>query len=194
MASSPRILEDLRASWNWHRLCCGNLLPTTPLSSYIQKQKMTNPFQINFMIPIGSRWITLTTLLGLFVFLPACATNKEKQPKRPATVIQPLPKPAAMRIAQDTSMNRKPPLLPRTVVNIKPTNGPDVVSSEPISNGDLTEKTTPKFINNEQPQDFFKGAGDAPVGETVLGSFFDNVFRPATPPNQPVSSTSYNVH
>ena len=146
------------------------------------------------MKPTGSRWIALTTLLALFVFLPGCASKKKPQPNRSATVIQPLPKPAAMRIAQDTSMNRKPPLLPRTVVNIKPTNGPDVVSSEPIPNGDLTEKTTPKFINNEQPQDFFQGAGDAPVGETVLGSFFDNVFRPATPPNQPVSSTSYSVH
>ena len=146
------------------------------------------------MKPIGSRWITLTTLLALFVFLPACATKKEKPKKQQATVIQPLPKPAAMRIAQDTSMNRKPPILPRTVVNIKPTNTPDVVSSEHVGNGDLVDNTTPKFINNEQPQDFFKGAGDAPVGETVLGSFFDNVFRPATPPNQPVSSTSYNVH
>lgn len=140
-----------------------------------------------------SRWITYTTLLVLFVFLPACASKKKPKTTRPATVIQPLPKPAGMRIAQDTSMNRKPPLLPRTIVNIKPTDGPDVVSSEHMPSANITETTSQKYINNEQPQDFFKGAGDAPVGETVLGSFFDNVFRPATPPNQPVSSTSYTV-
>lgn len=146
------------------------------------------------MKTIGSRWMALTTLLALFVFLSGCASLNNFKPKRTATIVQPLPKPAGMRIAQDTNRNRKPPMLPRTVVNIKPTTGPEVVSSEPTPNGDITETTTPKFINNEQPQDFFKGAGDVPVGETVLGSFFDNVFRPATPPNQPVSSTSYTVH
>lgn len=57
----------------------------------------------------------------------------------------------------------------------------------------VVDSTTPKFINNEQTQDFFQGAGDGPAGETVLGSFFDTVFRPANSANQPVSSTSYKV-
>jgi hypothetical protein len=52
----------------------------------------------------------------------------------------------------------------------------------------------PKFIENEQPEDFFQGVGDAPSGEAVLGGgFFDSVFRPATPPNQPVSSATYTT-
>jgi hypothetical protein len=66
----------------------------------------------------------------------------------------------------------------------------DLVSSKDSS---TVDSNVPKFINNEQPQDFFQGAGDGPAGETVLGSFFDSVFRPANPPNQPVSSTSYTV-
>ncbi|MEI8292718.1 MAG: hypothetical protein WCG66_01885 [bacterium] len=57
----------------------------------------------------------------------------------------------------------------------------------------IVDTTNPKFINNEQTQDFFQGAGDGPAGESVLGSFFDTVFRPANPANQPVSSTSYKV-
>jgi hypothetical protein len=85
--------------------------------------------------------------------------------------------------------------MPKTIVKIKPESGSDIASAEPLPLGDTktVDSTTPKFINNEQPQDFFQGAGDAPVGETVLGSFFDSIFRPATPPNQPVSSTSYTV-
>lgn len=135
----------------------------------------------------------LACVLILTAGMTSCATTRP--PQVPATVTQRLPKPAPMRLAQDASMNRKPPLLPKTVVNISSNNNPSLATNDPRSNQDIrtSQTTTPKFINNEQPQDFFKGAGDAPVGETVLGSFFDSVFRPANPPNQPVSSTSYNV-
>jgi hypothetical protein len=100
-----------------------------------------------------------------------------------------------MRVAQDATGRRKPPLLPKTIVNIHDnSNVPDVASSTgSSSNSMVVDSTTPKFINNEQTQDFFQGAGDGPAGESVLGSFFDTVFRPANPANQPVSSTSYKV-
>lgn len=101
-----------------------------------------------------------------------------------------------MRVEPDASKNRSAPPLPRTVVSIKQED-----LETPAGIGDFTppdekktvQSTVPKFINNEQPQDFFQGVGDVPAGETVLGSFFDSVFRPANPPNQPVSSTSYTV-
>lgn len=100
-----------------------------------------------------------------------------------------------MRVAQDTNSRRKPPLLPKTIVNIpESSNTPSLAdNSNGPSETNVVDSTTPKFINNEQTQDFFQGAGDGPAGETVLGSFFDNVFRPANAANQPVSSTSYKV-
>ncbi|MBU6183612.1 MAG: hypothetical protein KGR46_12475 [Verrucomicrobia bacterium] len=105
-----------------------------------------------------------------------------------------LPKPAPMRVAADTSGRRKAPLLPK-IVDTTPDTDTATASSDlvPPPETKTVQSNTPKFIDNEQPQDFFQGAGDVPVGETVLGSFFDSVFRPANPPNQPVSSTSYTV-
>jgi hypothetical protein len=107
-----------------------------------------------------------------------------------------LPKPAQMRVAADTSSRRKAPPLPRIVDTTPSTD--DITPTDNLGLVPPPEKSTvissvPKFIENEQPQDFFQGAGDVPGGESVLGSFFDSVFRPATPPNQPVSSTSYTV-
>lgn len=100
-----------------------------------------------------------------------------------------------MRVAQDSNSRRKPPLLPKTIVNISDTD--DVMASTSTATNSagtaVVDSTTPKFINNEQTQDFFQGAGDGPAGETVLGSFFDTVFRPANSASQPVSSTSYKV-
>ena len=132
--------------------------------------------------------------LSLSVALSSCATKSAKKPQLSAPK-QSLPRPASIRIAQDTSNKRKPPMLPKTVLNINPVNGSSMASNDllPTNDTQTVDTATPKFINNEQPQDFFQGAGDVPVGETVLGSFFDSVFRPATPPNQPVSSTSYTV-
>lgn len=101
-----------------------------------------------------------------------------------------------MRIAQDTNSRRKPPLLPKTIVNIPDSDDiPSALADTSSSPNEtkVVDSTTPKFINNEQTQDFFQGAGDGPAGETVLGSFFDTVFRPANTANQPVSSTSYTV-
>jgi len=100
-----------------------------------------------------------------------------------------------MRVAQDSNARRKPPLLPKTVVSIPDDTNPPTPfeDSGATSQSKIVDSTTPKFINNEQTQDFFQGAGDGPAGETVLGSFFDTVFRPANAANQPVSSTSYKV-
>ena len=156
------------------------------------------PKQIVLVFGLGQRFFAV--LLGVLLAisfsagLSSCAT-KNAQKLQLSAPKQYLPKPASIRVAQDTSNKRKPPLLPKTIFKIKPDSGSEIVSAEPLSLGDTktVDSTTPKFINNEQPQDFFQGAGDAPVGETVLGSFFDSIFRPATPPNQPVSSTSYTV-
>jgi len=156
------------------------------------------PKQIVLVFGLGQRFFA--ALLGVLLAisfsagLSSCAT-KNAQKLQLSAPKQYLPKPASIRVAQDTSNTPKPPLLPKTSVKIKPDSGSEIVSAEPLSLGDTktVDSTTPKFINNEQPQDFFQGAGDAPVGETVLGSFFDSIFRPATPPNQPVSSTSYTV-
>jgi hypothetical protein len=108
-----------------------------------------------------------------------------------------LPKPAPMRVAADTSSRRNAPALPK-IVDTTPSSDTSSATADldlvpPPDTTTTAQSTVPKFISNEQPQDFFQGAGDMPVGETVLGSFFDSVFRPATPPNQPVSSTSYTV-
>jgi hypothetical protein len=156
------------------------------------------PKQIVLVFGLGQRGFTalfgVLLALSLSAGLSSCATKTAKKPQlSPST--QHLPKPAAIRVAQDTSNKRKPPLMPKTIVKIKPETGSDIASAEQLPVGDTktVDSTTPKFINNEQPQDFFQGAADAPVGETVLGSFFDSIFRPATPPNQPVSSTSYTV-
>ncbi|MFM8365070.1 MAG: hypothetical protein ACKOAS_07950 [Verrucomicrobiota bacterium] len=99
-----------------------------------------------------------------------------------------------MRVAADTSNRRNAPALPK-IVDITPSSDTSTASNDLVPPPEKTSvtSTVPKFIDNEQPQDFFQGAGDVPVGESVLGSFFDSVFRPANPPNQPVSSTSYTV-
>lgn len=128
--------------------------------------------------------------------LSSCSSTPKKKPAAQASALpQKLPKPAPMRIAQDTNSRRKPPLLPKTIVNIPENDDTSSLAdtSSPASESKVVDSTTPKFINNEQTQDFFQGAGDGPAGETVLGSFFDTVFRPANAANQPVSSTSYKV-
>lgn len=156
------------------------------------------PKQFEIIFGIGRRFFTgaFAMLIALLAstFLSSCATKTTKK-VHASNHPQSLPKPAAIRVAQDTSNKRKPPLLPKTIVKIKPETPSDLASNGPLPLDDTktVDSTTPKFINNEQPQDFFRGAGDAPVGETVLGSFFDSIFRPATPPNQPVSSTTYTV-
>ena len=137
------------------------------------------------------RAVVVVAALFSLVGLTSCASNKKLRP----VVASQLPKPAPMRVAQDTTNRRHPPLLPKTVVNIRSTDQPEPPANSfvPADDTKTVESTNPKFINNEQPQDFFQGAGDTPVGESVLGSFFDSVFRPANPANQPVSSTSYTV-
>ena len=143
---------------------------------------------------VFTRIFAVLIALSLSAGFSSCATKSAKKPQLSAPQ-QSLPRPASIRIAQDTSNKRKPPMLPKTVLNINPVNGSSMASNDllPTNDTQTVDTATPKFINNEQPQDFFQGAGDVPVGETVLGSFFDSVFRPATPPNQPVSSTSYTV-
>ena len=107
-----------------------------------------------------------------------------------------LPKPAPMRVAADTSNRRRAPLLPKIVDNTpQPETTPGAIDDlVPPSQTQTVSSAVPKFIENEQPEDFFRGVGDAPSGEAVLGGgFFDSVFRPATPPNQPVSSATYTT-
>ena len=107
-----------------------------------------------------------------------------------------LPKPAPMRVAADTNNRRSAPLLPKIVNNTpKSDKAPGVIDElVPPSQTQTVSSAVPKFIENEQPEDFFRGVGDVPSGEAVLGGgFFDSVFRPATPPNQPVSSATYRT-
>jgi hypothetical protein len=128
--------------------------------------------------------------------LSSCSSSPKKtKSTQAAAMSQKLPKPAPMRVAQDSNSRRKPPFLPKTLVNIPEEDDVPAMASSSDSTSDLkvVDSTTPKFINNEQTQDFFQGAGDGPAGESVLGSFFDTVFRPANAANQPVSSTSYKV-
>ena len=155
-------------------------------------QKMVSVFGLGHRV--FTRIFAVLIALSLSAGFSSCATKSAKKPQLSAPT-QSLPRPASIRIAQDTSNKRKPPMLPKTVLNINPVNGSSMASNDllPTNDTQTVDTATPKFINNEQPQDFFQGAGDVPVGETVLGSFFDSVFRPATPPNQPVSSTSYTV-
>ena len=123
-----------------------------------------------------------------------CAHSQKKSPPPPNPVAVKLPKPAPMRVATDSSNRRNAPALPK-IVDTTPASDDSLASDDLVPPPEKTTvaSTVPKFIDNEQPQDFFQGAGDVPVGESVLGSFFDSVFRPANPPNQPVSSTSYTV-
>ena len=138
--------------------------------------------------------ILLVPFLGI-----ACADKKPARPKIAFVTPPPLPKPAPMRVAPDTNSRRNAPLLPKTIVNIPEDSDPQLAEAGlgdnflPPSQPQVVSSATPEYINNEQPQDFFQGVGEAPAGETILGSFFDSVFRPATPANQPVSSATYKV-
>jgi hypothetical protein len=163
-----------------------------PISSNDRKSTFSAVFRRGLCL------VTLTLVcIATSLSLSSCSSTPKKKPAAQASALpQKLPKPAPMRIAQDTNSRRKPPLLPKTIVNIPDSDDiPSALadtSSSP-SETKVVDSTTPKFINNEQTQDFFQGAGDGPAGETVLGSFFDTVFRPANTANQPVSSTSYTV-
>jgi hypothetical protein len=142
-----------------------------------------------------SRFFVVFSATLLIVLGSGCASaSKKKTPPPPNPVANKLPKPAPMRVAADTSNRRNAPALPK-IVDLTPKKETDTAATDLVPPPEKTTvaSTVPKFIDNEQPQDFFQGAGDVPVGETVLGSFFDSVFRPANPPNQPVSSTTYTV-
>lgn len=159
-----------------------------------------SPFQGPKKLMRAYRFFALSKLaLVLFIAasgLISCSSTSKKTTSTQASVMpQKLPKPAPMRVAQDSNSRRKPPLLPKTIVNIPDADDTLASTNSDANSSDVAvvDSTTPKFINNEQTQDFFQGAGDGPAGETVLGSFFDTVFRPANSANQPVSSTSYKV-
>jgi hypothetical protein len=107
---------------------------------------------------------------------------------------QRLPKPAPMRVAKDDGNRRNAPKLPNITVNIPPEDADEaakIAAETPADSKETISQTDPKFINNEQPQDFFQGVGDAPAGQALFGPAFDSMFTPPSPANQPVSSTSY---
>ncbi len=72
-----------------------------------------------------------------------------------------------------------------------PSEAAKIAAETPADSKETISQTDPKFINNEQPQDFFQGVGDAPAGQALFGPAFDSMFTPPNPANQPVSSTSY---
>ena len=141
--------------------------------------------------------VTSVFLTSLIAFTGCASTAKKKTPPpAPRTISMTLPKPAPMRVANDTSSRRKAPLLPKIVDTTPKSDSSTNAIDElvPPSETKTVSSAVPKFIENEQPEDFFQGVGDAPSGEAVLGGgFFDSVFRPATPPNQPVSSATYTT-
>jgi hypothetical protein len=151
----------------------------------------------------GGRLVWLFALAFVPLFLGACAEKKPVKPRVAFVAPNTLPKPAPMRVATDTNSRRKAPLLPKTIVNIRDDSDSQIASPGfgddflPPAQPQVVSSATPQYISNEQPQDFFQGVGEAPAGETMLGSFFDSVFRPATPANQPanqpVSSATYKV-
>ncbi len=129
-------------------------------------------------------------------FTGCATTSKKNTPHPPKPISLKLPKPAPMRVAIDTSNCRKAPLLPKIVDKTPTTSSPLGAADElvPPSETKTVSSAIPKFIENDQPADFFQGVGDAPSGEAVLGGgFFDTVFRPAPPPPQPVSSATYTT-
>jgi hypothetical protein len=144
------------------------------------------------MIPkLFSTFIILSISLG--------GVSCSSAPKKPTPIASPnlsqrLPKPAPMRVAKDDANRRNAPKLPNITVNI-PTESEEeaarIAAETPADTKETISQTDPKFINNEQPQDFFQGVGDAPAGQALFGPAFDSMFTPPTPANQPVSSTSY---
>ena len=140
---------------------------------------------------------TFSFFIALLFALTGCAsTSKKNTPPPPAPISLKLPKPAPMRVAIDTSNRRKAPLLPKIVDTSTKSDSPTSAVDElvPPSETKTVSSAVPKFIENDQPEDFFQGVGDAPSGEAVLGGgFFDTVFRPAAPPNQPVSTATYTT-
>jgi hypothetical protein len=150
-------------------------------------------------------FFTMRYLLATSVFLTSviaftgCASHSKKNmspPPASRTTSMTLPKPAPMRVATDTNNRRKSPLLPKIVdTTFKEDSGAGAIDElVPPAETKTVSSTEQKFIENEQPEDFFQGVGDTPSGEAVLGGgFFDTVFRPATPPNQPVSSATYTT-
>ena len=132
-------------------------------------------------------------------FLLFGATSCSSAPKKPTLpsapgMAQRLPKPAPMRVAKDDGNRRNAPKLPNITVNIPPEDADEaakIAAETPADSKETISQTDPKFINNEQPQDFFQGVGDAPAGQALFGPAFDSMFTPPSPANQPVSSTSY---
>ena len=152
-----------------------------------------------FYLYTSMRYLTTAFIfLAFLAALTGCANTSKKKTSAPAphTISMTLPKPAPMRVATDTSNRRKAPLLPKIVDTAPQSDAPGSAMDElvPPSETKTVSSAVPKFIENEQPEDFFQGVGDTPSGEAVLGGgFFDSVFRPATPPNQPVSSATYTT-
>ena len=83
-----------------------------------------------------------------------------------------IPKPTTNRSAQDNATKRKRPVLTN---KSKPGSHSQTAPSDPLPpvENKTTDSATTNFSDTESSQDFFKGAGDAPVGEAVVGSFFD---------------------
>lgn len=211
---TPAGLRWLQGQVNWNFRLAGvgflfRFLATSGSSSYgtgvakhieLHMRPIPSNDRKSTFSAVFRRGLCLVTLalvcVATSLSLSSCSSTPKKKPAAQASALpQKLPKPAPMRIAQDTNSRRKPPLLPKTIVNIPENDDTSSLAetSSPASESKVVDSTTPKFINNEQTQDFFQGAGDGPAGETVLGSFFDTVFRPANAANQPVSSTSYTV-
>ena len=113
--------------------------------------------------------------------------EKNSQPSEASKII---PKPSTTRRDQYKATPSPSPAVTNKsnpVSNLKSTHSdplPPVEISKP------TDRPTSNFSDTESTQDFFSGAGDAPVGETVVGSVFNPGFRPASPPTQAAGGNS----
>lgn len=104
----------------------------------------------------------------------------------------------AMRVARENPSARNPPPLPQIVTVPNPDDAtlPDATpapaaQASPSPVPDATSVT----VKIENPLleaiDFFRGAAVRADRDTLTGTMFDPTFRPALPPQQPVSSATY---
>ena len=113
--------------------------------------------------------------------------DKKSQPSEASKII---PKPSTTR---RDPYKATPSSFPAVTKKNNPESNLKSTHSDPLPPVEIskpTDRPTSNFSDTESTQDFFSGAGDAPVGETVVGSVFNPGFRPASPPTQAAGGNS----
>jgi len=118
--------------------------------------------------------------VSLFQPVPPPSSHSKKEKLPPASAGKSLRKNSVKRATKGATEARKQPQAKKAESNPETASGAPMFRSAESSTDSGADKST----SSESSQDFFKGAGDAPKGDDVVGSFFDSGFRPALPPNQ----------